>query len=143
MAINDKEIKRIIKNQETYIFRQKFPGELKEYLYDQYGEDPWPYEFSTSDLYSGIKADAREYFMGKLTIDIKPPLQKARMEIEDHRDLYGKAMCENRELQNYIDELHELLWSNGLEGSRMLRPESGIHEGTYAEYCTLRPELFK
>lgn len=143
MAMNDKEIKRMIKEQETDEFRQKFPRELKAYLYDQYGEDPWPYEFSKEELYGGIKADARAYFRGKLDVAIKPPLEKARMEIQYLRDLYGDAMCENRDLQNYIDELHELLWSNGLEGSRMLHPESGIHEVSYAEYNRLRPEEFE
>ena len=110
MGINDLEIKRIIKVQETYAFRQRFPRELKAYLYDTYGEDPWPYEFSKDDLYGGIKADVREYFMGKLEVTVKPPLQKAREKIEYLQGLYGDAMREKRDVKGYIDELHELLW---------------------------------
>jgi len=143
MAVNDKEIKRMIKEQETYEFRQKFPKELKAYLYDCYGEDPWPHQYSMDDLYNGIEADARAYIMGKLDVTIKPPLEKAGEEIQYLRELYGDAMCNIQDLQNYIDELHELLWSNGLEGSRMLHSESGIHEGTYAEYNRLSPEEFE
>lgn len=137
MGINDPEIKRIIRIQESYEFRESFPRELKAYLYDTYGEDPWPYEFSKDEIYGGIKADAQAYFKGELDVTLKPSLEKARNEIKYLRDLYGDAMCENRDLQNYINELHELLWAHGLEGSRMLHDESGEHKGTYAEFNSL------
>jgi len=143
MAINDMEIKRMIKNQETYLFHQRFPKELKAYLYDSYGEDPWPYSFSEEDLYGGIKADAQAYFMEKLDVTIKPALEKKKAEIQELRELYSDAMGDIQDLEKYIGELHELLWANGLEGSRMLHPESGIHEGTYAEYNTLHMEEFE
>lgn len=143
MAINDKEIKRIIKVQETYEFHQKFTRELKAYLYDSYGEDPWPDQFSVEDLYCGIKADARAYFMGKLDVTIKPPAEKAKAEIQHLRGLYGNAMCKIQDLNHYIYELHELLWVNNLEGGRMLHAEYGKRKGTYAEYNTLHPEEFE
>ena len=143
MAINDGEIKRIIKTQETHVFRQRFPKELKAYLYDSYGEDPWPHSFSREDLYSGIEADARAYFMGKLDVTIKPALEKKKAEIQGLRELYSDAMRDIQDLEKYIDELHELLWANGLRGSRMLHSESGKHEGTYAEYNTLHMEEFE
>lgn len=107
MAINDKEIKRIIKVQETYEFHQNFPRELEIYLYDRYSEDPWPFELTPNDLYREIKADAHAYFMGKLVVTIKAPLEKASIEIQHLRELYGDAMCDIRDLQSYIDELHE------------------------------------
>lgn len=70
MGINDSKIRRIIREQEAYVYRQKFPWELKAYLYDTYGDNPWPYEFSKEDIYSGIKADTRAYFMGKLDVTL-------------------------------------------------------------------------
>jgi len=136
MANNDKVIKRIIRELETEEFYEKFPKELKAYLYDYYGEDPWPDPFTMEDIHCGIRESALAYIAGKLDVTIKPPLEKAREEIQYLRDLYGDAMRNIQDLESYINELHELLWSNGLEGSRMIHSETGIHEGTYADYNT-------
>jgi len=142
MGINDPEIKRIIKLQEKHFFYQKFPKELKAYLYAEYGDEPWPYGFGKDEIYSGIQVDSQAYFNGKLDVKLNP-LLKAQEEIQYLRELHRDAMCENKDLQDYIDELHELLWSHGLEGSHMLHDESGKHDGTYAEFNMLRPEEFE
>ena len=139
MGSNDPEIRQAIKVQEKRFFYEKFPKELKAYLYAEYGEDPWPYGFEKDEIFNGILADAEAYFHGKLDVTLNP-LLKAQEEIKYLRELHNDAMCENWDLQNYIAELHELLWANGLEGSRMLHDESGKHEGSYAEFNTLHPE---
>ncbi len=58
-------------------------------------------------------------------------------EIRATRELYGEAVREKLDLEAYVDELHELLWAHGLEGRFMLHDETGIHEGTYAEFNAL------
>jgi len=143
MATNDKEIKSIIKILETdYYYYEKFPKKLKDYLYDHYGETPWPYGFC-QELFCEIQADVNAYFKGNLDITITPPLDKAKAEIQELRVMFCDAMLEIQDLKDYIYELHEILWSNGLSGSRMLGILSPIRTGTYEDYSVLRPEEFE
>lgn len=128
MTINN----RIIRNLETYTFQRTLPKELKVYLNDVYSEEPWPYEYSEQDLYTNIKQDINAYYAGKLDITIKTPLQKLELDNEYLRSLYGEAMTEIQDQSSYIDEIHELLWANGLEASRMLHSE--VHIGSYKEF---------
>lgn len=133
MTITNQMIKRL----EKYTYKQGFPEELIAFLNDKYSEEPWPYEFSEQDLYSNIKRDINAYYAGTLDTTIKSPLQKFSDEIEDLRLLYGQNMDEIRDLNSYIDELHELLWAHGLEGSRMIHCDT--HTGTYKELSESLP----
>ena len=142
MATNDKEIIRIIKALEANEFLQKFPRDLRAYLFDNYGEDPWPHCLTEVDLYYGIFEDAKAYFHGKLDVTITPPLDKAKAEIQELRSMYCEAMCDRRDLKDYIDELHEILWANGLSGSRMSPWESGLRRATHADHIALHPEEY-
>jgi len=56
--------------------------------------------------------------------------------------MYCEAMLEIKDSEGYIDEIHEILWSNSLSGSRMSELMLGERTGTYAEYCALRPEEY-
>lgn len=137
MELYNKEIRCIIKVQESDGSFPKFPRDLKRYLYDRYLYGNWPWGYSYGELYSYIWDDAWAYFNGRLDTTVKPPVERAMDEIQDLRELYGNAAAEINDLENYITELHELLWSHGLEGSRMLHDESGEHKGTYAEFNSL------
>jgi len=127
MTINQK----VIRTLETYIFKHPFSAELKRFLKDQYSDEPWPYEYSEQDLYAHIKKDVDAYFSGNIDITIKSPLEKKDLEIEYLRGLYGDAMCEVRDLQKTIEELHELLWAHGFEPNQMIH--SATHQGIHAE----------
>lgn len=138
MGTNDKEIKGIIKVLETDVFYQKLPLELRRYLLATYAEDPWPYGYDDGQLFYYIQQDARAYFIGKLDTTLPDPLEKAKEEIAYLRGLYADAMREIQDLNGYIEEeLHELLWSQGIISSRMFSNDSGIFEGTYKEHNTL------
>ncbi len=138
-----REIKYNIKVLETTVFYQKFPKPLKVYLLETYKYGNWPYGYHEGELYGMIFQDARDYFNGKLDTTIKPPIVNALEEISNTRDQFGEAIRTVNDLEEYIDELHEMLWANGLEGSRMLHDETGEHKGTYAEFNTLHPEDFE
>ncbi len=140
MELYNKEIRYMIKLLESRGSFPKFPRELKAYLYDSYLYGNWPCGYDHGDLYSHISSDARAYFNGKLDVTVRPPMERAMDEIQDLREMYGKTMAEKNDLEDYIDELHELLWSHGLEGSRMLHDASGEHKGTYAEFNSFHPE---
>lgn len=119
MVLYNKEIRFMIKRLESSRYFPKFPRELREYLsanylHDESGEHDW-----------------------KLDVTVKPPVERAMAEIQYMREIYADLALEKVCLKSYIDELHEFLWSHGLEGSRMLHDESGEHKGTYAEFSTL------
>ncbi|MCD8370036.1 MAG: hypothetical protein LUC94_06890 [Clostridiales bacterium] len=145
MVTLSREIKRIVRVQETCLFYRRFPRRLKTYLLAKYEYGEWPYGYPEDDgsLFSRIYADALSYFNDDFDATIEPPMVRAIKEIESTRELCCKAMQEKMELEAYIDELHELLWANGLEGRQMLHDETGEHKGTYAEFNTLHPEEFE
>lgn len=128
---------RMIKSLETYTYRQRFPKKLTAYLHDRYSEEPWPYEFSEQDLVNNVRKDVNAYFEGTLDTTIRTPIQKLAGQIEDLRELYCQSMGEIRDLNRYIDELHELLWAHGLESPRMIN--SDTHVGTYKELAESLP----
>jgi len=137
MGMNDHVIKELINDLEIRAFWRTFPKELELFLLDRYGEDPWPHEYTKDDLSFYILRDTTAYFYGKLDITIKSPLEKAQQEILELRSMYGDAMRELLDLEEYLNEVHELLWSKGVISSRMIPNESGIFEGTYAEHNSL------
>ena len=59
MTINKKMIKEL---EATY--RKHFPDELKQYLLVQYGQEPFPFEFSEQDLYANINLAICAYEAG-------------------------------------------------------------------------------
>ena len=139
----NREIREAIRIQETTIFGRKFPRELRRYLYSEYLYGNWPYGYTENGLFRSIYADARDYFDGRLEVHPLPsPMESAMEEVASARDYYCDAMSQIHDLECYIDELHELLWQNGLESSRMVHDSSGEHKGTYAEFNTLHPDEF-
>lgn len=142
MVTLSREIKRIVKVQETCLFYRHFPRRLKMYLLAKYEYGDWPYGYPEDDggLFSRIYADALSYFNGKLDTTVDPPMERAIKEIESTRELCCEAMQEKLELEAYIDELHELLWAHGLEGRLMLHDKTGEHKGTYASFNALHLE---
>ena len=78
--MHETEIRRSIRSLENYRFGRRFPEELEEYFYDVYGKDPRVLEFTREDIYGGIKADAAEYFAGKLEVPAITPVWKEKEE---------------------------------------------------------------
>jgi len=110
-------INRIIKTQETYVFKRFFPVELKRFLKDRYSDDGWPYGYEEESLHDFIRIDAVAYFEGKLDTTIKTPNQKLQEENQYLREQYCDAMCEISDLNERIDKLYSQMQEHGLEPS--------------------------
>ncbi|MCD8232759.1 MAG: hypothetical protein LUD14_13340 [Clostridiales bacterium] len=102
MELYNKEIRCIIKVQESDGSFPKFPQDLKRYLYDRYLYGNWPWGYSYGELYSYILDDAWAYFNGRLDTTVKPPVERTMDEIQDLRELYGNTAAEINDLENYI-----------------------------------------
>lgn len=115
MTIN----KTIIKKLEQTC-RKSFPDKFKEYLLIKYAEEPFPYEYSEQDLYTNIWNDIRDYETGKLDITIKSEVERLQEDRNYIQSLYIEKSCEMHDLQEYIDELEQILSEHGLESSKMV-----------------------
>lgn len=100
-------------------YRNHFPDELKQYLLVQYGQEPFPYEFSEQDLYTNINHDIRAYEAGALDVTVKSPAQRWQEEREYLQNLYVEKALEVRELSDYVTDLENMLSEHGLESPRM------------------------
>lgn len=114
MIINNTIIKEF-----EHTYRKSFPNELKRYLLVKYAEDPFPYEFSEQDLYANIQHDIRGYEAGELDVTVKSPTERWQEEREYLKTLYIEKSCEAPDLEEYVDELEQMLLDHGLESSRM------------------------
>jgi hypothetical protein len=114
MVINKKIIKKI---EENYI--KGFSNELEKYLLVKYSEEPFPYVFSEQDLYANIEKDIRDYYAGNIDVTIKSPSERWLIEREYLQNLYIDKCHEIRELEDYIEELENVLLEPNLKPYRM------------------------
>ncbi len=110
MTINKKTIKKLEEN-----YRKTFSDDFKQYLFQKYSEEPFPYEFSEQDFYTNIHNDINKYDAGELNIIIKSPSELWSEEREYLQNLYIDKCCELNDLENYITELENILSKHNLE----------------------------
>lgn len=110
--------KKIIKKLET-TYRKHFPDEFKQYLLVQYGQEPFPYEYTEQDLYINIERDIRAYEAGELDVTVKSPAERWLEEREYLQNLYIEKFCEVRELTEYVAELERILSEHRLKSPKM------------------------
>lgn len=72
-------------------------------------EEPFPYVFSEQDLYANIEKDIRNYYAGNLDVTIKSPSERWLIEREYLQNMYIDKCHEIRELEDYIEELENVL----------------------------------
>ncbi len=105
--------KKIIKKLET-TYRKHFPDEFKLYLLVQYGQEPFPYEYTEQDLYINIERDFHAYEAGLLDVTVKSPAERWQEEHEYLQNIYIEKFCEARDLTKYVAELERILSEHGL-----------------------------
>lgn len=110
--------KKIIKKLET-TYRKHFPDEFKQYLLVQYGQEPFPYEYTEQDLYINIERDIRAYEAGELDVTVKSPAERWLEEREYLQNLYIEKFCEVRELTEYVAEQERILSEHRLKSPKM------------------------
>lgn len=52
-------------------YQLNIPDELEAYLLQEFGEEPFPYEYSEQDLYEQIRKLEMKYHQGKLDVTLK------------------------------------------------------------------------
>ncbi len=70
---NNMTIYKIIIKQIEDAHRILLPEKFKKYLLVNYGQEPFPYEYSEQDLYTNIEKDIRAYEAGELNLTLKKP----------------------------------------------------------------------
>ncbi len=66
-------IYKIIIKQIEDAHRILLPEKFKKYLLVNYGQEPFPYEYSEQNLYTNIEKDIRAYEAGELNLTLKKP----------------------------------------------------------------------
>lgn len=126
------QVKRVIKSMEMNALSQHLPKDIKRYLLDTYGDDPWPYEQSEQGLVENMHRDISSYFEGKLDVHIKTPLEKAESEKKYFIEMWSETMTDLSDMRNYVEKLHDILRKNNLDGPRFIG--RGIDHGTYRDF---------
>lgn len=116
MVITEKIIQEIETTHYKFL-----PEELKRYLFTNYSQEPFPYEYSEHDLWTNIARDIQAYEAGKLDVSPKSPSERWQEEREYLQKLYAEKAIEARELADYVLELEQMLLKHGLESSKMAK----------------------
>lgn len=95
------------------------PEKLESFLLQQYGQEPFPYEFSEQDLLTNIDRDIRAYEAGELDLTIKSSSEHWQEEREYLQSLYIEKCREVSNLEEYIAKLEHMLSGHGLKRSRI------------------------
>lgn len=95
------------------------PEELEDFLLKQYGQEPFPYEFSEQDLRINIERDICAYQAGELDLMIKSPSESWQEEREYLQNLCIEKCNEVYVLEEYISKLEHMILEHGLECSRV------------------------
>jgi hypothetical protein len=95
------------------------PEELEAFFLDQYGEEPFPYEYTEQDLYEQIRKLIYQYQEGRLDISVKSPLEKIRMNYSYLQQEYADAMAKIKLMESENIYLKDLLQKNNIKVSTL------------------------
>jgi hypothetical protein len=121
MTLNEKLIEEL-ENQRM----KPFPEQLKDYLLDEYGEEPFPYGYSEQDLYTHVLKDIAAFESGNLVIVPRSPEEKWKEEKMYLQGLYIEKHNEVRKLEEYVAKLEKILSEHNLETPEMLERDNLI-----------------
>jgi hypothetical protein len=87
----------------------KMTEELKSYIIQEFGTEPFPYIWSEQDLYENIRKLIIDYWNGSITIKLKTPNEKLRDDYNDLQDMYIEKLGEINSLESKIQDLEKTL----------------------------------
>lgn len=90
------------------------PEDLEAYLLEEYGEEPFPYEYTEQDLYEQIRKLEMKYHKGLLDIALIGPELRLKQRYEALQDEYLDALYKVRSLEDEIDKLKGMLLEQGV-----------------------------
>lgn len=95
--------------------RMLIPEDLEAFLLDQYGQGPFPYEYTEQDLYEQIRKLVKQYHMGELNTTVKNPMERLQMNYSCLQQEYADAMVTIKKLESEICVLKDVLRRNCIE----------------------------
>lgn len=90
-------------------YHMNIPKELEDFLLEEYGEEPFPNEYSEQDLYEQIRKMEMNYHKGLLNITLRGPELLLKQRYETLKDEYIDAMHKVRSLEDEVENLKKLL----------------------------------
>ena len=89
--------------------------ELEKFLLNQYGEEPFPYEYTEQDLYEQIRKLVCQYQTGILDTTVKSPMEILQSNYSSLKQDYADAMASIKKLELNIRSLKDVLHRNCIE----------------------------
>lgn len=90
-------------------YHMNIPEELEDFLLEEYGEEPFPYEYTEQDLHEQIRKMEMNYHKGLLNVSLKGPELLLKQRYETLKNEYIDAMYKIRSLEDELEELKKLL----------------------------------
>jgi len=90
-------------------YHMNIPDELEAFLLEEYGDEPFPYEYSEQDLYEQIRKMVMNYHKGLLSVALKGPELRLKEQYEALKDEYINEMYKVRSLEDEVENLKKLL----------------------------------
>ena len=90
-------------------YHMNIPEELADFLLEEYGEEPFPYEYTEQDLYEQIREMEMNYHKGLLNVALKGPELRLKQRYETLKDEYIDAMYKVRSLEDEVENLKKML----------------------------------
>ena len=89
--------------------QMNIPEELEAFLLEEFGEEPFPYEYSEQDLHEQMRKLIMKYHNGQLDISLRGHENLLKQRHEELKDEYLDALSRIGSLENEIDRLKSLL----------------------------------
>ena len=94
-------------------YQINIPKDLEDFVLEEYGYDPFPYEYTEQDLYEQIRKLAMKYHDGLLDVTLKGCEQLLKQRFKELQDEYQFAMGKVRSLEVEVEKLKEMLLEHG------------------------------
>lgn len=97
-------------------YDMNIPENLEAFLLEEYGDEPFPYEYSEQDLYEQIRKLVMDYHKGMVDVTLKGTELRFRQRYESLKGEYLEAMYKIRALESEVKELKGVLLERGVGG---------------------------
>lgn len=91
------------------------PEDLEAFLLEEYGDEPFPYEYTEQDLYEQIRKLEMKYHQGLLNVTLRGPELLLKQRYEELQDEYLVAMSRIRTLEDEVENLMKILLESGVK----------------------------
>lgn len=95
-------------------YDMNIPESLEAFLLEEFGDEPFPHEYSEQDLYEQIRKMVMDYHKGLVDVTLKGPELRFKQQFETLKDEYIAAMYKIRDLEDEVKKLKGMLLERGV-----------------------------